>query len=296
MHQILNSFETEHKVAILLAAFNGIKWIEEQINSIFNQKNVKIDLFISVDLSSDGTYEYCKLIEKKKECTHVLPYGVRFGSSAKNFFRLIKDVDISKYDFVAFSDQDDIWNENKIYRAICEIKNNNYDAFSSDFISFWNNGKKEYIKKSWPQKKYDYFFESAGPGCTYVFTSRALINFKSFLLKNYSRVSNVDLHDWIIYAYFRSQNFLWKIDNVALINYRQHKTNYFGVNSGFKAILKRILFIKNNWYRSEIEKIKNLIQPDISFDFFFRVKNFWHLRRRPRDKLILLIISILGLY
>ena len=38
------------RVAILLAAFNGIDWIEEQINSILNQEDVNIEIFISVDL------------------------------------------------------------------------------------------------------------------------------------------------------------------------------------------------------------------------------------------------------
>ena len=43
-------------VAVLLAAFNGIKWIEEQVKSIFNQKDINIHIYISVDLSNDGTY------------------------------------------------------------------------------------------------------------------------------------------------------------------------------------------------------------------------------------------------
>ena len=69
MQQPLNSFDSKCKVAVLMAAFNGIKWIEEQIYSIFNQEKVNIDLFISVDTSTDGTYEYCKSIEKKNQ-TH----------------------------------------------------------------------------------------------------------------------------------------------------------------------------------------------------------------------------------
>ena len=41
-----NSFP---KVAVLLAAYNGMKWIKEQINSILYQKNVNIDIYICVD-------------------------------------------------------------------------------------------------------------------------------------------------------------------------------------------------------------------------------------------------------
>ena len=53
-------------VAVLLAAYNGIRWINEQINSILNQKYVNVVVYISVDISSDGTYEWCKELAKRK--------------------------------------------------------------------------------------------------------------------------------------------------------------------------------------------------------------------------------------
>ena len=77
-------------VAVLLAAFNGIKWIEEQIESILNQKDVNLDIYISIDLSNDGTYEWCEELAIKNSNVNILPYGNHFGSAGKNFFRLIK--------------------------------------------------------------------------------------------------------------------------------------------------------------------------------------------------------------
>jgi len=290
----INNFKP--KVAILLAAFNGITWIDEQIKSILNQEEVDIQIFISVDSSNDGTYEFCKLLEKNNKSIIVLPYGNRFGNAAKNFFRLIRDTDLEKYDYIAFSDQDDIWNKAKTSRAISQMSKYKYDAFSSDFTAFWSGGKKKYIKKSWPQKKYDFFFESAGPGCTYVFKKEALEKFKFFLILKWDLVNEVSLHDWMIYAYFRNNKFKWKIDNISLIQYRQHSNNEFGSNSDFKAYTKRIFLIKNNWYRREVEKIKNLLDPGLTFNFYFRIKKFWQLRRSPRDAILFLIISIIGFY
>jgi rhamnosyltransferase len=284
------------KVAVLLAAYNGIKWIEAQINSIINQEEVLVTLFISVDLSTDGTYEYCKSVENKNKSIVLLAYGDRFGGAAKNFFRLIRDIDINNFDFIALADQDDIWMPKKVYRAVSQMQNFKYDSFSSDVIAFWSNGKERYIKKSWPQKKYDYIFESAGPGCTYVFSSNALSNFKTFLLSNWSAVNEVSLHDWLIYAYFRSKQLKWYIDNLSFVKYRQHQHNQYGVNYGFKNYIKRILLIKNSWYQKEVEKIINLLQLDISLNFWFRIKNFLQLRRRLRDSLFLLIMSVIGLY
>ena len=46
------------KVAVLLAAHNGLEYIEKQILSIKKQKDVYVKIFISVDKSDDGTYEW----------------------------------------------------------------------------------------------------------------------------------------------------------------------------------------------------------------------------------------------
>ncbi|MDA9980718.1 glycosyltransferase [Pelagibacterales bacterium] len=288
--------EIKSKVVVLLAAYNGMRFIEEQVSSILNQTGVEVKIFISVDKSTDETYQWCKSIEDNNKTITVLPYGEKFGGAAKNFFRLIKDVNFNDYSFVALSDQDDIWEPQKLYRAVSCINNKRYDAFSSDVTAFWKNGKKVYIKKSWPQKKYDYLFESAGPGCTYVLKAKALNSFKIFLLSNWNLINKISLHDWMIYAYFRKNRFNWYIDNFPLIQYRQHENNEFGSNSGLKAYLKRFLLVKNNWYRKEVTKINELLKLRISLNFWFRFKNFWELRRRPRDVLILLIISISGLY
>lgn len=44
-----------NNIAVLLATYNGIQYIEEQLNSILNQSNVNVVVFISDDLSTDGT-------------------------------------------------------------------------------------------------------------------------------------------------------------------------------------------------------------------------------------------------
>ena len=54
------------KIAILLATYNGEKWITDQINSIFAQVNVKIDLFVCDDQSTDNTIEIIKSFKSNK--------------------------------------------------------------------------------------------------------------------------------------------------------------------------------------------------------------------------------------
>jgi len=287
-------------IAVLLAAYNGMEWIEEQVASISSQKNTSIEIFISVDLSNDKTYEWCQDLARNNSYIKVLPYGERFGGAAKNFYRLIRDVDFSYFDYIALSDQDDIWDSDKLHHAISVIEKDNLDGYSGNVTAFWSDGQERLVKKYFPQKRFDYFFEAAGPGCTYVFKQQAIQKFKKFLIKNWTKVNLVELHDWMIYAYFRSQGMRWKIDNKPLMRYRQHQHNQVGINYGLKAYLIRFNKIKTKWYRNEVQKIINLLngssEQDISLKRLFLIKNFWHLRRRPRDAIFLLFMIILQIF
>lgn len=289
-----------NKVAVLLAAYNGLDWISEQVFSILNQQNVDVHIYISVDLSSDATYKWCKEFESETSQVTVLSYGTQFGGAAKNFFRLIRDVDFSDYDYVSLSDQDDIWLENKLSHAVSTIKINGLDAFSSDVIAFWEDGSEKLVRKSYPQKRYDYYFEAAGPGCTYVFTQGTLQQFKLFLINHWQDVTNVSLHDWLLYSYYRSNKLKWYIDTVPLMRYRQHASNQVGFNYGFKAAMIRLAMVRNNWYAEQVNRINALVSLDAGpiskVSRLFLITHFWQLRRRPRDAFTLLIMLISGLY
>ena len=286
-------------VAVLLAAYNGMEWIEEQVSSILSQKSISIEIFISVDLSNDKTHEWCQDLAGKNAHVKVLPYGEKFGGAAKNFFRLIRDVDFSCFDYVALSDQDDIWDSSKLHHAIRTIEQDSLDGYSSDVIAFWSNGREKLVKKSFPQKKFDYFFEAAGPGCTYVLKQQPTQKFKKFLIKNWENINCIESHDWLIYAFFRSRGMSWCIDSEPLMLYRQHESNQVGSNFGFLAYLKRIKMVKSGWYRSEVRKISEIISINddaFNLDIWFLIKNFYQLRRQNRDTFILLLMILLGFF
>ena len=286
-------------VAVLLAAYNGMEWIEEQVSSILSQKSISIEIFISVDLSNDKTHEWCQGLAGKNAHVKVLPYGEKFGGAAKNFFHLIRDVDFSCFDYVALSDQDDIWDSSKLHHAIRTIEQDSLDGYSSDVIAFWSNGREKLVKKSFPQKKFDYFFEAAGPGCTYVLKQQPTQKFKKFLIKNWENINCIESHDWLIYAFFRSRGMSWCIDSEPLMLYRQHESNQVGSNFGFLAYLKRIKMVKSGWYRSEVRKISEIISINddaFNLDIWFLIKNFYQLRRQNRDTFILLLMILLGFF
>ncbi|MGO2511198.1 glycosyltransferase [Marinomonas polaris] len=287
------------QIAVLLAAYNGMEWIEEQISSIFAQKNVGVTIFVSVDRSTDGTELWIERLAKTTKNVVLLPYGERFGGAGANFYRLIRDVDFTGFDYIAFSDQDDIWLDEKLDRACSLISSNVCDVYSSDVIAFWSDGKQQLIKKSYPQKKYDYFFEAAGPGCTYVFNIRSALAFQTFVKKTNNLSECVSLHDWLAYAFCRQNGFAWFIDNQPLMLYRQHENNQVGINDGIQAYKKRFNLVRQRWYRNQVNSIVELISPTFSLRFksyFFRISNSLFVRRRLRDRVMLIAMFIFGIY
>jgi rhamnosyltransferase len=278
------------KIAILLTAYNGENWIREQLKTILLQKDVEIDLYVSLDLSTDKTKEIIVEFQKFNQNIFLLKYGEKFGGAAKNFFRLFKDVELSSYDFVSLSDQDDIWLSEKLINGIKIMNSNKFDGYSSNVIAFWENGNKKLIQKAFPQKKFDFMFESGGPGCTYILRSNLVSDFKLFLIQNWSEINKIELHDWFIYAFSRSRKYKWHIDKNPTMLYRQHKHNQFGANISLKSYIIRLKKILNGWYFCEVNKISNLLSlPEPTFKFI--ILNLFSLRRRTIENFYILIFS-----
>lgn len=291
--------QSQVKVCVLMTVYNGSIFLEEQIKSICEQEGVELSIYISVDKSDDDSYEKCYSFKGKTDTyISVLPYGDRFGSPSQNFFRLIRDVDSTQYDYVAFSDQDDIWFKDKIISACLAMKKTASFGYSSNVIAFWETQNKKTIKKSHPQKKFDFMFEAAGPGCSYVLESKKFQEFKEFLINHKVETKEVALHDWLIYAFYRINDYKWFIDPNSKMLYRQHHNNFIGANNGLRAIVNRFKLLKQNWYKNQVLLIGHLISFK-SFDLSSRLSilsNIFELRRSRLERFYLFILVLLGFY
>ena len=282
------------KIAVLLAAFNGEKYVKEQIDSIKNQTNFDIHIFISIDTSNDSTLKICN--KYSKNFVTILPSPIeKFGSAGLNFYRLFRDVDIEKFDYIALADQDDVWKEKRLERATEIIEQHNFDAYSSNIECFWDNSEKNIIiKKSHPQKKYDYIFEPAGPGCTYILTKNLANRLKNEILNNKKLPFH---HDWFIYAFARKNNYRWHIDDATSLMYRQHSRNQVGANHGFKQKIKRLLLLKNGVYKNQYFEILDSLGYDDNFKRRIRfnvMKNPFNYRRNFKEAVLLFFFALIG--
>ena len=291
------------RIAVLLAIFNGVSYLKDQLDSILRQQEVDVEIFISVDISNDGSERWIDERASADSRIHVLPHGHKFGGAAPNFFRLFRDVSFDGFDYVCLSDQDDIWLPNKLARAHQLIIDRSAHAYSSNAIAFWEDGRTAFINKSQPQTKWDYLFEAAGPGCTYVLGAPLAKEIQTIARDKESEIAAIGLHDWFIYAYVRSRGYGWVIDDRALIHYRQHSQNQVGMNSGLKAFMHRARKVSSGWALAQSALIAKII--GMENDPF--VKNwitgsskglcklsfsFWSCRRRLRDKFLFLLTCV----
>ena len=299
-------------VAILLATYNGIKWIKEQVDSLLSQSEVDVKLFISDDSSTDGTKEWINALASQDERVVVLPLMDRLGSPGKNFYRLIMYAEVDNFDYIALADQDDIWLSNKLSMQTQLAKKYRVDGVSSNVVAFWNDDKKALIDKAQPLRKLDFLFESAGPGCSFLITNRLFSRIKAILLSNQACARDVVLHDWLIYAICRSVGMRWHIEIRPTLKYRQHETNAVGVNLGIKAKKTRLQQITNNWYRTEICKVARVVRS-LSQDAYITdicshilndsktsrlvlLKHITELRRNTNERLFLGLIIASGMF
>lgn len=298
-------------VAVLMATYNGKNWLSEQIDSILQQVDVEIKLFVSDDNSIDGTLEHLKKLANLDSRVVLLSKTERMGSAGKNFYRLIRDVDFSGFDYVAFADQDDVWNLDKLSMHVSLIQKHEAEAVSSDILAFWPDGTQKLILKSQPKQPYDFLFESAGPGCTFLMTPWLVNKVKDQLQKN-EAAKQVTMHDWLAYAVCRAHGKRWVIESNPSMYYRQHQHNVIGANSGLSAILSRLKKINDGWYRQEVSlitqvvtsinsdqklsKLRIIIQRNSIADQFRLLPYAFRGRRKLSDRLFLIICILFFIF
>ena len=104
-----------HKVDILLATYEGERFIKEQLDSLFNQTHKNFHIYVRDDLSKDKTVSIVEdFIEKYPQKITLLKSSARLGVKA-NFSSLMN---VSNAPYVMFCDQDDVWLPNKIEKTL----------------------------------------------------------------------------------------------------------------------------------------------------------------------------------
>ena len=248
------------KIDILMATYNGEKYLAEQLDSIINQTYHNWNLLIRDDNSTDRTLEIIQDYQKKDNRIKLLKDNEGNLGIVKNFEELLKN---SESEFIMFSDQDDIWIENKldVYLKTAEkIKIKGF-LLHSDAILFDKN-KSNILKDTFTSKKainkglenvlFNYFVQGAT-----ILISKEIKNFILPFPKE------VYLHDR--YIHLISELFFERIFvNEALIYYRQHGDNQIGAKNTIRELLSKRYFDERDRQLIKViyNKYGNLLADD----------------------------------
>lgn len=254
-------------VIILLSTYNGEKYIEEQLSSIFSQtywQNCR--LFVRDDGSKDGTIEILKKYEQKGMLT--LECGENIGF-VRSFFWLINNA--PEADYYSFADQDDVWNADKVERAVKMLENAASENLQKPLLYFANidiyDSEMRFIRhndfiRSLPSFE-NLCTQSLLTGMTFIFNKKLLD-----LIKTVNPL-NVDGHDYII-AMLAGGCGKLIMDNTPVAKYRRHGSNTSPLNVSFFKMLawrfKRFFISNNNKISNQFyefrEKFGELLSKD----------------------------------
>ena len=223
-------------IDILLATYNGEKYLPEQIDSLFSQSYKDWRLIIRDDGSTDTTLSFITNLEKEfPGKVLVLKDSLGNLGAAQSFSRLLE---VSNAPYVAFCDQDDIWFKNKLqlqmqHMLLEESKQSekvpvlinsdlvvvdqNMDVISSSFWKYQNlkPGKMNNIKTL--------LIHNYVTGCTCLL-NRELINTAMPIQ------DGAIMHDWWIAIVAVSNGRIIDLD-VPTVYYRQHNSNDVGAKA-----------------------------------------------------------------
>lgn len=221
----------EEQIDVLLATYNGEKYVEQQIESILNQTYKNIRLLISDDCSNDNTVNILKEYEKKDSRIKLYIQSQNLGV-VKNIEFLLKNVENELY---MLSDQDDVWLPEKIEMSIKTLRESNADLVFGDLEVVDENLKTIYpsfgdfmllnrkISKYIGSYKVNYLYNCV-TGCT-------ILSKKEFIEKilPLPKKSKYLLHDhWIGLIVAINGKLVYMPEKY--IKYRQHGNNEVGTN------------------------------------------------------------------
>jgi rhamnosyltransferase len=256
--------QRKYTVAVILATYNGEKYLDEQLRSILWQSHPVTRIIVRDDCSNDKTVEILHFYKRTHDAKIDInsSSGGRIGYAGGNFLKILQESNLDQYDFVFFADQDDIWFPSKIERAVTMINENSVDCYASNLIAYDAIKKKCWtIVKNQQQTHMDYFFQGASAGCTYGLNRRSIQIIKNNLFDKIDLTANFS-HDWLIYAVTRSYGCRWFIDHQSFILYRQHSNNVYGDLGVLRNALKKFKMVMGGWYKQQVLRNLQLLNPD----------------------------------
>ena len=279
------------KINIVMSTYNGEQFLAEQIDSIQQQTFKDWQLLIRDDGSSDQTPEIIKsFVAQDPRIIFINEHDCENLGVVKNFFTLIKH---DKADYYFFSDQDDVWLEDKletmlavarqypdqlpllVYTDLCVVNQNLQVMNQSMIRSQSHHANTELVQE---------LTENTVTGGV------AMINHA--LAEQWRTLDNIIMHDWYLALLAAAIGKLVYIDQPGEL-YRQHDNNVLGART-FTKRLKTWLsgpskMLEKYWWlihASQAQADKILQENELGDEQEAVIRNYIALERLPLSQRI----------
>lgn len=223
------------KVLVLLATYNGEKYLEEQLDSLLQQEKVQVSILSRDDGSTDHTKN---ILDQYKNRGLISWYAGEHLDVQKGYFELMEKAESYDADYIAFCDQDDVWDKDKLMIAV-----NALDKFSVDKPALYYCGQRlvdenlNFIADHILNKERTLetrFVLSDFAGCTGVFNKKLLDEVVKY------KPAYMLMHDtWILKVCLCLGGNVC-VDPMPHMNYRQHGGNTVGLGRSIPAYLRQV--------------------------------------------------------
>ena len=224
---------SEPLIDILMATYNGERFVGEQIESIQAQTYGNWRLLVSDDCSSDGTLDVVRRYAAEDERIRLVSEGVRYGGAKENFFALMGR---SEAPYAMFCDQDDVWLPEKVQKSFDLMRvHEQENGFDKPILVFTDmkvvDEQLNVIDESFERfssidprrtKFQQVVAQSLGAGCTMMVNERA--RHVAMRVNSYDKVI---MHDWWLCLVAASFGCIGYLDESTSL-YRQHGLNEIG--------------------------------------------------------------------
>lgn len=249
-----------------MATYNGADHVAEQIQSFQRQTHGDWSLTVGDDGSQDDTL--VRIEQTMAGSDHPLRITkANGGNGARNFLTLLTTAPCGDDEFVALSDQDDVWLEDKLSRAIeqlAEVPANIPTLYCSRTLL-----TDAALRPSGPSRLHSKFSFRNATVQNVVAGNTTVLNKAAMDLVRAAGVVDVKYHDWWLYLLITGAGGRVLYDPAPSLYYRQHGENELGENRSLQARLKRAMMVNDGRWAVWVDKnlqaltsVSPLLTPD----------------------------------
>lgn len=306
----------KNNIAIVMSVYNpNHAFLQEQLNSLLNQE-VLADIYIRDDGSTST--KHFDLLEEYSKNKNVFIFLSNNVGVIKSFLEILKIASLKSYEYIGFSDQDDVALPDKTKRAVNMLSRQDSRIPTLYFSQMsYTNNKLKVLGKPYINNKVLGFknalIESSVNG------NLIFLNQSAVQLVLSKKTDVFKMHDWWIYMCVAAFGKIIYDDKVTLL-YRQHESNVVGGAVSSYQLLKnrmnRLRYSKNSFRQISVQafEFKSLFGDALpcksrrtldkllktKTGFFYRLKYAFSIgnfdRMKRMDNFLFRLLIILNLY